>query len=121
MPLYAGGSYLADHLAQSLYATFWDSAMVLGIYFVIAAGKRDIFWLRKLGAAEIAAVIILGLAISIFIEIRALAENRWGYSALMPIIPLLEVGLSPILQMMILPSATFVLAAGFLKKLKLIY
>ncbi len=121
MPLYAGGSYLADHLAQSLYATFWDAAMTLGIYFIVAIVKRNIFWLEKINASEIFFAAGLGLALAIFIEVRALQEGRWGYSALMPIIRFLKVGLSPILQMVILPSASFILAAKFLRKYRLIY
>jgi len=42
------------------------------------------------------------------LNIKALALGRWEYAAAMPIVPLLRVGLSPVLQMaVLLPLAVY--------------
>ena len=51
-----------------------------------------------------------GLFIATLIEKYAIATDRWQYNELMPIIPVLNVGLSPILQLIILPPLTIILA-----------
>ena len=44
-----------------------------------------------------------GLLLGAGIEWRALAAGRWTYTAAMPIVPLLNVGLLPVLQLLVLP------------------
>lgn len=41
----------------------------------------------------------IGIIFAIGLEMFALNSNRWAYNELMPIIPLLEVGLSPTIQL----------------------
>ena len=48
---------------------------------------------------------LAGFLIAVHIEQRALETGRWSYGQLMPIIPYVQVGLMPVLQMMILPMA----------------
>ena len=55
------------------------------------------------------AIAITGFILAVIIEKYALAIGRWSYNPLMPIIPILNVGLIPILQMIILPIAIFYL------------
>lgn len=45
------------------------------------------------------------------LEQYALATNRWRYNALMPIVPVLNVGLWPLLQMIVIPPAVVVLTS----------
>lgn len=49
------------------------------------------------------AVITIGFTLSVFIEKYALSSGRWSYNSIMPIIPFLKVGLTPVLQMMVIP------------------
>ncbi|MFA5954656.1 MAG: hypothetical protein WC817_03925 [Patescibacteria group bacterium] len=44
-------------------------------------------------------VVTGGLIIAIVIELWALETGRWAYTAFMPIVPILNVGLTPILQL----------------------
>lgn len=48
-------------------------------------------------------VAIFGFIIAVSVEKYALATGRWEYGNLMPIIPILKVGLLPVLQMIFLP------------------
>ena len=59
-----------------------------------------------------AALAVLGAATAIVVEWAALAEGRWTYNALMPIVPVVNVGLWPVAQMTVLPVVTVVLAAS---------
>lgn len=43
-------------------------------------------------------IIFIGLVIAIFNEIYALSTDRWAYNSLMPIIPFINVGLTPTIQ-----------------------
>jgi len=52
-------------------------------------------------------VAILGLAYAALVEHAALADGRWSYTARMPVMSVLGVGLWPLLQMTLLPPATF--------------
>lgn len=45
----------------------------------------------------------LGALTATWLEWRALAEGRWTYNALMPIVPVVGVGLWPVMQMALLP------------------
>ena len=47
---------------------------------------------------------------AVAVEWAALAEGRWTYNALMPIVPIVDVGLWPVAQMTILPVITVWLA-----------
>ena len=50
-------------------------------------------------------------------EIRNLSAGSWAYSKSMPIIPFLNVGLSPVLQFMLLPAIIFYLGFKIKKEL----
>lgn len=48
-----------------------------------------------------------GFLVAIFIEIYALQNGRWAYNELMPIVPLLNTGLTPTIQLGILSYLIF--------------
>jgi len=58
-------------------------------------------WLALSGAA---------LALSIPIELYALATNRWAYTTINPRLPLIGVSVIPVLQLLLLFPLTFLLA-----------
>jgi hypothetical protein len=106
---YGGYEHLTG-LPITFYATVGDVAYTFAAYFFVALLKRDINWLSKLTGLDVAAVAFIGFAISLFVEYKALAFERWFYLDSMPIIPFLGVGVSPVLQMTILLPLTFYLA-----------
>jgi hypothetical protein len=65
------------------------------------------FWIAKMSRTDVALVIILGVLVAVGVEKWALNTLRWEYASTMPLIPYIKVGLLPILQMTILPWATF--------------
>lgn len=46
---------------------------------------------------------IIGFILSVLIEKYSVAKDMWQYNSLMPIIPLIRIGLTPVMQMMLIP------------------
>ncbi len=105
--LYHGGSYLpidASVFSVWLWPTLLhvstiDGLCILALYAVVAFLRRDFFWIQSPSGRDMALVVFLGLVIASFIEVQGLAGGKWGYGPLMPIVPILEVGLTPFLQL----------------------
>ncbi len=87
-----------------------DALIINGIYWLIALINRNSRWIENIKPKDYFLSALFGLLISIFIEIRAVYFlGKWQYSASMPIIPFIPVGLTPILQMLVLPILTFMI------------
>lgn len=54
---------------------------------------------RFFGFHKIQFLLTFWLFVAIITEWWALATNRWAYSAAMPMVPLLEIGLTPMIQL----------------------
>lgn len=100
-PLYAGYHW-PQFFWICLLSTLGDVFYTLIIYFFYVASGR-----RKSVAA------ILGIFLAIFIELKALKVGKWAYGPYMPIIPFIHVGLTPVLQMAILPVVSFKFSERF--------
>lgn len=61
-------------------------------------------------------IILFGIIVSIIMEYWALGSGRWAYAETMPIIPLLEVGLTPTIQLGLLAYLTYKLVFQFALK-----
>ena len=53
------------------------------------------------------AIILLGVIVAIFVEQWALNTGRWTYTEIMPIIPIINTGLTPTLQLGLLGYITY--------------
>jgi hypothetical protein len=87
--------------------TLMDSIIVSLLYIGLAFILKDFFWIRDFRYKSVILAIIAGAVIAIIIEKLALLLNLWRYKEKMPKIPLLNVGLWPVLQLMILPVPTY--------------
>lgn len=120
VPLYVGMSD-SDHwsaVLQCTLATIGDGFIALIAYSISAFIARDKYWLHKGSASIWAVFIISGLAITVFLEVFATnVYGRWQYSELMPIVPVINVGLSPLLQWLIIPPITIWISAVLLRGL----
>lgn len=100
--LYTGYEWMVPVLGMCIIATVGDvfyTAFLIGLIGVL---KRDGVWFIRATQLDYVALSIFGFIIALAIEYRALALGRWGYTEYMPIIPYLEIGLSPVLQMVVL-------------------
>ncbi len=102
LPLYRGYEALGTGWQIVAYATAGDIGYTLLIALVIAARKRDLSWIIGADRRDHATAAMLGFLVALFVEYKALYLHRWAYGAAMPIVPVLQVGLSPLAQMTIL-------------------
>ncbi|MCC7160463.1 hypothetical protein IT399_01955 [Candidatus Nomurabacteria bacterium] len=58
-------------------------------------------------------ILVFGTVIAILNEWYGLNTSRWAYNALMPIIPILETGITPTIQLGLLGYATFKISEKF--------
>ena len=82
-----------------LRASFWDAVMItiilLPFLYLHFFKKRS--WL----------IFIIGITVAVAIEWYALGTDRWAYNSLMPIIPFLDTGLTPTIQLGLLGYLTY--------------
>lgn len=107
MPAYAvpartlGASALA-HVMPGL----GDVAITLGVYGIAALADGRLSWGMSGGWHVYTTAALLGGASATAYEWIALAQGWWSYSDLMPVVPVLGVGLWPLLQLtLLIPAA----------------
>ena len=86
-----------------LKATFGDVAIAVTSFTVAAWLGDGIGWYMNPPRRAASAYVATGIIITVLFEWYAQWVGRWSYSDLMPIIPLLRVGLSPVLQWVLVP------------------
>ena len=72
-----------------------------------------LFWRVGYFKKRMWCALILGFVFAVLLEQWALATNRWAYSDQMPIIPWLEVGLTPAIQLGITAYLAYKMADRF--------
>jgi len=89
--LYAG--YMGGKITEFILirASIADAVIIslLSIPFVFVSSFKEKSW----------TIIFIGVLIALFIELYALNTGRWVYNEYMPIIPILGVGLTPMIQL----------------------
>ena len=100
----------------ALVTSFRDAIIIVGIFLGGGLVFRDFYWPFSLTKKKIALFFIVAFFIAYGIELQGLYLGKWEYNALMPIIPLLNVGVSPILQMLVAPLVAFFLVKKIMKK-----
>ena len=115
-PLYLGYVYDINHISFCTLASVADMLMVLLLYFAFSFFYKKPYWLKQMTVPKISSLVIIGGIGAILGELRHLAAGSWSYTDTMPTLPFIDVGLSPVLQFMILPTLIFMLAVYLLKK-----
>lgn len=97
-----GGYENISALPITFYATLGDVAYTIAAVALVSFLKNTVSWLRALSMWDMLGLALIGTWIALFVEYKALALGKWFYLDTMPMIPILDVGLTPVLQMMIL-------------------
>lgn len=87
-------------------ATIGDALIMLTAYWAVALGTRSRSWMMNASAPRTVMFASVGIVITVVIERLALSGwwlGGWKYAPSMPVVPGLEVGLSPLLQWVVLP------------------
>ena len=63
---------------------------------------------QRMGAGVAAAAVACGIGYTVFSEwLNTAVRGSWAYSDLMPVVPILGTGLSPLAQWLVVPLAAF--------------
>lgn len=95
-------------------ASISDAGLVLSILFIGRVLFKDWEWHQNLDILKLGYLILFGFVIAVYFEVDALNTARWSYSKLMPTLPLIGVGLVPVIQMLILPVLSFKIGLNIL-------
>lgn len=108
-PLYEGYEGFVQHFLICLKATGGDMVMVFAVYAIIALIASDAYWFERMSRKHAFLAIAFGAIIGTGVELILIISHRWSYAQAMPVVPLVDLGIAPLLQMAILPLATFCL------------
>lgn len=103
------------HVSMCLAAAVADILIISILYFFIALIVKDIYWVRQMSQFKTIVSVGLGIGIAIVIERLAITVGWWEYNAAMPLVPYVNVGLVPVLQMATIPLITFYVSHVSLK------
>ena len=108
MWLYAGVGQMShlQGIGICSAATVGDAMIMLAAFGIVARGSRSQDWFRSPTRAQVAGFVLIGLAVTVAVEVFATRSNSifsWRYTAAMPVTPFLGIGLAPILMWLILP------------------
>ena len=105
-PTYAGMAEMPhwDGVILCLEATFGDVGFALTAFWLASVAARSRFWFRAWLAAPISVYMATGLLLTVGFEFYYTEISlRWTYSDLMPRVPPLGTGLSPLIQWLLIP------------------
>lgn len=116
-PLFAGYENFWQCFPICLKAATGDMLFMLFIFMTLAILHRNIFWLSNLSSYRHPATwilaIIIGILLAVSFELWAVfVDERWQY-AQMPLLPILDIGITPVLQMMGIPSLAIFLTKKY--------
>lgn len=107
MPLYKDASYTIQHITFCALASVEDAIMVLLIYLCFALIYKNPLWVQNLTLPRILLLMLVGTIGAIVAEMRHVSAGNWAYGKSMPLLPIVDVGLSPVLQFMLLPTLIY--------------
>jgi hypothetical protein len=107
LPLYIGGSYTLMHISICALGSVADVIMVLLIYLALGLIYKNPLWVNEFTWQRKLVLIMIGGVGAVLGEMRHTGQGNWAYAPSMPLILILNVGLSPVLQFMILPLLVY--------------
>lgn len=110
LPLYTlwKTATVRDLATAVVHCTAGDLAIAASALLVALILAGDETWPRGRFRLVSTGAMAIGIAYTIYSErTNVLVLRNWGYGDLMPVLPWLDVGLSPLLQWFLVPAAAF--------------
>lgn len=111
-PLYVAVPAWPARLWCCFVASLGDGVLLLLLWGAGWAVFREKVWFESPSAMRYVAMVVAGVGLGVVVEVAALETGRWSYEPQMPRVG--SVGLTPLLQMMLLPPVIFALTARLL-------
>jgi hypothetical protein len=98
-------------ISALFHCTGGDILITTATLAVAGVLARHFRW-RAFGSRMIFTAIMLGAAYTVFSEwLNVEIRRTWSYTAAMPVLPLIGIGLTPLLQWLIVPGVAFAIIA----------
>jgi len=110
-PLYKGCGYDFAHVTFLALASLADAILAVLLYFGFALVYRNGMWACPLTARRGFWLMVVGGTGAIVSEVAHLSAGNWAYTAGMPLIPIIGVGVTPVLQFTVLPVLIYSLSS----------
>lgn len=107
---------VADAMLHCLVPTLGDVLVVISTFVLgtLIHGRYD--WIQRLGWRDVLLVSIPLVLLAMVIEFVAVDRlGRWHYSHLMPLVPVVEVGLLPTIQLAFLTLLTLAVSGSIIQ------
>ncbi|MBF9252181.1 hypothetical protein I2I11_02640 [Pontibacter sp. 172403-2] len=114
-PFYRGYNGFFAHFWICFIAAVVDALVLLLLYLLFAVLSHSLYWPLKAKLWQYGLLAFSGGLLALWFEKWALAKEQWSYTTAMPLVPVLDVGLLPLLQLMLLPGLAFYLGANAAK------
>lgn len=112
--LYVGMNSFSAIWWHCFIASLGDGLLVLLILAVGWVVLRRPDWFMQSGMCGYFLMVAVGLMIGVSVEWVAVhIAGRWAYTARMPLVPRLNVGIAPVAQMLVLPPLIFRVVAAW--------
>ena len=115
MPLYKNMERGMQSTIFCGVASIADGIMVALLYYSFAFFYKETYWMHKRKGKRIFALMIAGGIGAVVAEVRHVSSESWSYTEAMPLVPVVNVGLSPVLQFMLLPAIIYYLSFRTIK------
>lgn len=115
-PLYQEYTNFWDHFMINALASLGDGALIVLFYFIFSTWKKNTYWIKCFNWIDAFLFMIFGALVAIGIEQLALSYDIWHYTEKMPVI--LSTGLTPLIQLILLPSLTLLLTKAYVLNMK---
>ena len=90
-----------------IHCTLGDMLIMLSCYWVVALLNRNRNWYQENILVNGTLFTLLGLGYTIYSELLNVnIKSTWAYTALMPIIPVINIGGTPFMQWVLIPPVT---------------
>ena len=116
-PLYEGMTDFWVVLRHCFVAALVDGVLVLAVFAVGVIVFRRSDWIVQPGARGYVVMLVAGLLIGVLVEWLGIhIARRWAYAPSMPLIPGINLGLVPVMQMLVLPPLCFRIVTAILAR-----
>ena len=96
-----------------IHCTIGDALITLGIFEVISLLNKSRLWFLKWEGRYLFLYTLLGVIYTIFSEIKNVYYyERWAYNEYMPLLPLVKVGIVPVIAWLWIPILTLYIMKG---------
>ncbi len=101
-------------LSGWLHCTWGDVIIIMGSFWFVSLTSWNRRWFLSLNKINFMGFIMVGVAYTFFSEWANIQIFKsWSYNEMMPMIPWTEVGLTPVLQWIVIPSAVILLTRHY--------